>query len=110
MAAHRSVCIDYADDDEYAIARPCVVKTDSGYEMWYSCRGAKYRIGYATSDDGLVWTRRDADVAIDVSDEGWDAEMIEYPCVFEHGRSRFMLYNGNGYGATGIGMAVREGP
>ena len=41
------VCIDYADDDEYAIARPCVVKTDSGYEMWYSCRGAKYRIGYA---------------------------------------------------------------
>jgi hypothetical protein len=107
---HRTghVCIDYLDDDEYAVARPCVVRTENGYQMWYSRRGASYRIGYATSEDGLVWTRRDTEAGIDVSDDGWDAEMIEYPCVFDEDGVRFMLYNGNGYGATGIGMAVRE--
>jgi hypothetical protein len=32
--------------------------------------------------------------------------MIEYACVFDVGATRHMLYNGNGYGATGIGHAV----
>ena len=102
------VCIDFADEGEYAIARPCVIKTESGYLLWYSRRGDTYRIGYAESVDGLVWERKDADVGIDVSRAGWDSEMIEYPCVFDHGGSRFMLYNGNGYGATGIGLARLE--
>jgi hypothetical protein len=99
------VCIDF-DDGEYALARPCVVRGSEGYRMWYSHRGDKYRIGYAESVDGLEWERRDAEVGIDVSAQGWDSEMIEYPCVFEHDGSWFMLYNGNGYGATGIGLAV----
>jgi hypothetical protein len=32
--------------------------------------------------------------------------MIEYPFVFDHDGERYMLYNGNGYGKTGIGPAV----
>ncbi len=36
--------------------------------------------------------------------------MIEYPFVFDHAGERYMLYNGNGYGASGIGLAVWEGP
>jgi hypothetical protein len=102
------VCIDYGSDDEYAIARPCVVKTGDGYRMWYSYRGDAYRIGYAESADGLEWERKDAEAGIDVSSEGWDSEMIEYPFVFEFGDDLFMLYNGNGYGATGIGLAVLD--
>ena len=35
--------------------------------------------------------------------------MIEYPFVFDHDGSRYMLYNGNGYGKTGFGLAVLEG-
>jgi hypothetical protein len=31
-----------------------------------------------------------------------------YPCVFEHRGSKYMLYNGNGYGRTGFGIAVLE--
>lgn len=102
------VCIDYRNEDEYAIARPCVVKTGDRYRMWYSYRGDAYRIGYAESVDGLDWERKDVEAGIDASAEGWDSEMIEYPCVFEHGGGLFMLYNGNGYGATGIGLAVLE--
>jgi hypothetical protein len=101
-------CIDYAGEDEYALARPSVVRSDAGYRMWYSYRGDAYRIGYAESVDGLEWERRDAEAGIDVSREGWDSEMIEYPCVFEVGGTWYMLYNGNGYGATGIGLAVLE--
>jgi hypothetical protein len=107
---HRSghVCIDYLNDDEYAIARPCVVKTNGRYRMWYSYRGDAYRIGYAESIDGLEWDRKDAEAGVDVSADGWDSEMIEYPCVFEHGSDWLMAYNGNGYGATGVGLAVLE--
>lgn len=103
------ICIDYRDDDEYAIARPCVVKDGDVYRMWYSSRGAAYRIGYAESPDGLRWTRQDEDAGIDVSPSGWDSEMVAYPLVFDHRGVRYMLYNGNGYGSTGIGLAVLEG-
>jgi len=32
--------------------------------------------------------------------------MIEYPYVFYHKEKRYMLYNGNGFGKTGFGLAV----
>ncbi|MFO0926417.1 MAG: hypothetical protein U0736_05180 [Gemmataceae bacterium] len=102
------VCIDFRDPSEYAISRPSVVKDADGYRMWYSYRGAAYRIGYATSADGVCWQRRDDEAGIDVSPTGWDAGMIEYPHVFDHAGGRYMLYNGDGYGRTGFGLAVLE--
>ena len=104
-----TVCIDFACADEHAFGRPCVIRDrDGGYRMWYWYRGEKYRIGYAESADGIVWRRRDADAGIEPSPSGWDAEMIEYPAVFDLGARRYMLYNGDGYGRTGIGLAVLE--
>lgn len=76
--------------------------------MWYSRRGTSYRIGYAESADGLSWRRLDHQDGIEVSDSGWDSEMIAYAYVFDAEGERYMLYNGNGYGATGIGLAVLE--
>jgi len=76
------------------------------HRMWYSHRGSAYRIGYAESSDGLTWERKDRQVGIDVSPAGWDSDMVEYACVFDHGGLRHMLYNGNGYGESGIGHAV----
>ena len=74
--------------------------------MWYTYRGKSYRIGYAESSDGTHWERKDEEVGIDVSKSGWDSEMIAYSFVFDHKGKRYMLYNGNGYGKTGIGLAV----
>lgn len=100
------VCIELGPG-ETNVAHPCVVSDGDGYAMWYSHNaGAGYRIGWATSPDGLVWQRRDGDVGIGVSDEGWDSEMICQPFVFSHAGRRYMLYNGNGYGRDGIGLAV----
>jgi hypothetical protein len=102
------VCIDFAGPDEIALARPCVLEDQDRYRMWYSRRGPSYRIGYAESADGLCWQRLDEEAGIDVSPSGWDSEMIAYAFVFDAEGERYMLYNGNGYGATGIGLALLE--
>lgn len=100
------VCIDFSSPEEHALARPCVLKEDGVYKMWYSYKGANYRIGYAESKDGITWERRDEVAGIDVAHSGWDSEMIEYAYVFEHQGVKYMLYNGNNYGREGVGLAV----
>src|SRR3546814_18694002 len=67
-----------------------------------------YRLGYAESDDGLSWRRRDDRAGFKPADEGWDSEMIAYPHVFDHAGSRYMVYAGNGFGRAGMGFAVLE--
>ena len=95
-----------------AFSRPTIALNDSGdFEMWFSFRGGageKYRIGYARSGDGTNWTLDLENSGIDVSPIGWDSEMIEYPYVFDHNGARYMLYNGNGYGKTGFGLALLD--
>jgi len=102
------ISVNLKSPNEYAISRPFVLKESGVYKMWYSYRGQTYRIGYAESSNGLDWERKDDRAGIDVSDTGWDSEMIEYPFVFDHDGRRYMLYNGNGYGKTGFGLAVME--
>lgn len=106
------ICITQAHEQE-AFSHPTVIKDGGLYHMWYcfrdSCdyRGGKgsYRIGYATSSNGIKWDRKDQLAAIDVSQSGWDSEMICYPYVIQIGTERYMFYNGNGFGQTGIGVA-----
>ena len=106
------IAIDFLYENEYAISVPRVIKEDNIYKMWYSYRGGflsdNYRIGYAESKNGIEWTRKDDEIGIDISSGGWDSEMICYPFVFDHKGKRYMLYNGNGYGKTGFGLAVLE--
>src|SRR5262245_17270250 len=102
------VAIDFQSPDEYAICKPCVRRDGDRYRMWFCARGKAYRIGYAESTDGIAWTRMDEAVGIDVSPEGWDSEMIEYPFVFDHKGERYMLYAGDGFGRTGFGLAVLQ--
>lgn len=106
------LCLPFADEYEYAFGRPSVVFWDNQYYMWFAHRATKeistYRIGFASSRDGIIWDRDDKSAGIDVSPDGWDSEMICYPYVFEHLQRKYMLYNGNGYGKTGFGLAVLE--
>ena len=102
------VVIPPKSPEEYAISKPCVLSDPGTYRMWYSYRGSHYQIGYAESKDALSWTRLDDAAGIDRSAEGWDSEAICYACVFDQAGSRFMLFNGNGYGRTGFGIAVLE--
>jgi predicted GH43/DUF377 family glycosyl hydrolase len=103
-------CIDFENEKEEALARPWIITENNKYKMWYSRRShpESYRIGYAESNDGLVWTRKDDEAGITTSTKGWDSEMVTYPCVFDHGGNRYMLYNGNSHGKSGLGIAVME--
>ena len=101
---------------EEGLGRPCVL-SEGVYRMWYCYRGSldyrtdprtAYRIGYAESGDGVRWDRKDDEVGIDRSDSGWDSVMQAYPYVYEHRGQKYMLYNGNGFGQSGIGYAVLE--
>ncbi len=111
-----TTCIEYSFEGE-ANARPCVVKEDGLYRMWYCYRGSHgyrtdrsqgYRLGYAESPDGVAWTRKDEEVGIERSETGWDSTMMEYPYVYEHAGRKHLLYNGNGFGESGFGYAVLE--
>ena len=103
--------------DEEAATRPWVVRDGDGYRMWFCFRGAhtfrddvreSYRIGIAESPDGVHWTRRDDEEGIGLSDSGWDSDMVAYPALYEHAGTTHLLYNGNGFGASGMGHAIAE--
>jgi hypothetical protein len=101
-----TVAIDFKDEGEYALGRPCVMRDGDRYRMWLCARGESYRLAYAESADGQHWERDDTAIALDAPSEKWDSEMEAYPVVFDHGGERYLLYNGNGYGRSGVGHAV----
>ena len=96
-------------EGETALARPCVIKNGEDYDMYFSYKIPEigYRIGLAKSPDGISWERTN-ECVLDVSDSGWDSEMIQYSYVFEHKDIKYMLYNGNNYGESGIGYAIKK--
>ena len=106
------VSLDFQNADEHAFGRPWVLKDATRHRMFYSIRTKSkgYRLGYAESRDGLEWQRKDDLVGIDVSEEGWDSEMIAYSSVWRHGDKVYLFYNGNGCGATGFGFAELAQP
>lgn len=75
------------------------------YSLDYRGKEKGYRIGYASSDNMIDWIRDDQKAGIDISEEGWDSEMISYPHVFEVDNSVYMLYLGNQVGRYGFGIA-----
>ncbi len=96
------------------ISNPTILKYNNQYHMWYSFKGSgdfrndikeSYRIGYAYSSDLITWIRDDQNSGIDISLEGWDSEMIEYPNLCKVENRIILFYNGNGFGASGFGYA-----
>ena len=104
-----AVAIDYSSDDEYAISVPRVLRENGKYKMWFSSRASKssteYEIRYAESVDGIEWNRGVSQPLFLGLTSIWDSKMMCYPFVFDVGEDRYMLYNGNGYGLTGFGLA-----
>jgi sucrose-6-phosphate hydrolase SacC (GH32 family) len=104
-------------EEDEAQASPDVFYANGKYHMFFCYRYSShyrgkengYRIGYASSTDLIDWARDDAKAGIDVSEEGWDAEMISYPHVFEVDGKTYLAYLGNQVGRYGFGIAVLDG-
>lgn len=105
------ICMDFDLEDEHAFGRPWVWEDGEELAMMYSVRtrSEDYRLGFARSaDNGRSWERHDDEVGIDVSESGWDSEMIAYSAVVQTGGRTYLFYNGNGRGRTGFGYAELE--
>ncbi len=110
------IAID-TDDFAEAIGKPFVFVEKGIYHMIYSYRNSvnyrtdptkSYRLGYAQSDDGINWTRKDDEIGISLSNEGWDSIMMEYASSYSFNGKRYLVYNGNGFGESGFGYAILE--
>jgi len=101
-------CIRIEKDNEHGFGRPYVMRDEGLYRMFYSVRRrdvASYRLGYAESDDGVSWIRKDELIGLDVSEQGWDSKMICYSAVVKLNGRWVMFFNGNDFGKTGFGVA-----
>jgi hypothetical protein len=114
--ANRDLIESRIEEDE-AQASPDVFYYNGKYHMFFCYRYSShyrgkengYRIGYASSEDLSNWVRDDSKAGIDVSDRGWDSEMISYPHVFEVDERIYMAYLGNQVGKYGFGLAQLDG-
>jgi len=96
-----------------ALTRPFVISRSDGYHMWFCYRGSRdfrdgeeaYRIGYAFSTNLDDWQRKDQEVGLDLSPNGFDSRMVAYPAVVTVNDHTFMFYNGNAFGRDGFGYA-----
>lgn len=115
---HGQDLIPDAWDKDESQASPDVFYANGKYHMFFcgwvpeNFRQTKSRkIGYASSEDLLNWTRDDTKAGIDVSigKDDFDNEMVAYPHVFELDGKVYMLYLGNEVGRYGFGLAELEG-
>jgi hypothetical protein len=104
------VSIDFNHPSEANIARPCIVRSATGYEAWFSYdRGQGYRIGYGRSGDGLVFDRNvDHPPVIAPSEAPFESAAVCHPAVVSFKGQRFMFYNGNQFGRDGVALAVAK--
>jgi hypothetical protein len=99
--------------DRECQASPTLLQTEHRFHMWFSYRWGThfrqasrgYRIGYAWSTDLETWDRDDGHGSLEPSGEGWDAEMVCYPCVVSVDNRVFLFYSGNYFGRDGFGYA-----
>jgi hypothetical protein len=104
-------------EEDEAQASPDVIYYNGKYHMFFCYRYSLnyrgkdfgYRIGYASSEDLINWKREDSRAGLDISEEGWDSEMVAYPHVFELDGKINMFYLGNQVGRYGFGLAELEG-
>lgn len=112
----RLIISDKLNADECQ-ALPTVIQIAGRFHMFFCYRQSfdfrnnpsrSYRIGYAFSDDLVNWTRDDENGGLDVSEQGWDSDMMCYPHVFDVDGDTYLLYNGNEFGRFGFGLAKLE--
>jgi hypothetical protein len=104
-------------EEDEAQASPDVFFANGKFHMFFCYRYSSdfrskqrgYRIGYASSIDLIDWKRDDSKAGIDVSEDGWDAQMVSYPHVFELDGKVYMAYLGDQVGRYGFGFAALEG-
>jgi len=103
--------------DHDSVNEQCVIYEAGQYKMWYSgqtytpsAQIGTYQIGYATSPDGIKWTKYSGNPIFTPASAGsWDDGFVYRPMVFSTGSSYTMYYVGTSKAnasASGFGIAT----
>jgi predicted GH43/DUF377 family glycosyl hydrolase len=106
--------------DDHKVGHPAVIKDGSVYKMWFHGGrqpGAQGSIGYATSTDGINWTKYDdpsttnppyaeSDPVLNGDSGMWDETVVQQPNVILNNSLFEMWYAGNIGSTQSIGYAT----
>ena len=92
------------------VTQPSVLHDGTMFHMWYAgYDGTNMRIGYATSDDGVNWTKNAANPVLDLGESGaWDSTGVSNPFVLHDGTQYCMWYTGYDGTNMRIGYATSD--
>ena len=91
---------------EVAVSKPSVVSEGKKISIYFSARGKYYKIFKVTSKNGIKFGKRSNEI---IKRSGsWDSKSREYPCVIKINKQMIMFFNGNNFGKTGLGYAVKN--
>ena len=95
--------------DEAGVGAPSVIKDGSTYKMWFGGSDVAqwWQIGYATSTDGISWTKYASNPVVTYGFSGsWNAWGVDAPSVVKDSSTYHMLYIGlDGSNVGSIGYA-----
>ena len=83
---------------------PSVIKDGDVYKMWYCGYDAIVdgngtdglaNIGYATSQDGIIWTKYENNPVLSTGENAWDSVFAQDPHVIKENDMYYMWYGGN---------------
>jgi len=98
--------------DESAVAAIAVIRENGTYKMWYvgwSSSDNRTKIGYATSPDGITWTKYPSNPVMTPGTAAWEAGGPDYATVMPvSGGGYKMWYTGfnAGFNRSKIGYAT----
>jgi predicted GH43/DUF377 family glycosyl hydrolase len=94
--------------DDFSVARPHVIYDGLRYRMWYEGHdGVNFRIGQASSRDGLHWTKEGDNPSLDLGSPGsWDSLHVHEPYVLFDSELYRMWYSGYDGQHVRIGLAT----
>ena len=91
--------------DDYRVRAPSVLCENGIFHMWYrGDDGSKYRIGYATSNNGVDWAKSVTNPVLDIGPSGgWEETYVGDPSVYyKDGIFRMWYFGGNKSGSSSI--------
>ncbi|MCZ7404801.1 MAG: hypothetical protein O8C67_07710 [Candidatus Methanoperedens sp.] len=84
--------------DDWSLSDPSVILDGSAYKIWYAAQSVQYgtsKIGYATSSDGINWTKYSGNPVLNPGGNGgWDDKHVYHQTVLKDNTSYKMWYIG----------------
>ena len=93
--------------DDGGVAGQTVIFEEGIYKMWYGgSDGSTFRIGYAYSSDGLIWTKYDEAILGPGISGSWDNVLVYFPWVYKVDATYHMWYLGGNGNIERVGHAT----